>query len=103
MLLTLEQQQSQINLLQDNHTLPTRVVEARMGEIAVPAIARPWYSENVLEYLQRNPDTDKLSLVRISWFIVMLSLTHVSSRSLILLMDLPGCIQKALPMAICIL
>jgi hypothetical protein len=41
MLPTLDQQQSQINLLQDYHTSSTRVIESRMGGIAVPAIVPP--------------------------------------------------------------
>jgi hypothetical protein len=103
MLQTLDQQQSQIDLSQDDHTSSTRVVEARMAGTAVPAIARPWYSRNVLEYLQRNPNTDKLSLVRIP-LVYCHAVTDTSPfRSSILLMDFPGCIPKALPTAICIL
>jgi hypothetical protein len=57
-------QQSQIDLLRQDNVSPIRVTNAMMAGQPVPAIAVPWYKHgNILVFLQRNPNVDKLDLV----------------------------------------
>ncbi|KIM85777.1 hypothetical protein PILCRDRAFT_344290 [Piloderma croceum F 1598] len=57
----LDQQQSQISMLQNDHISSIWVANIRVAEKAVPAIEVPWYKHgNVLTYLQHHPAVNKL-------------------------------------------